>query len=229
MTAAATAALVALRARPLATLALVTAGMIALMAAAPARAQPQALDQGSGTSLRLTAPGGGLWLRGRTFGPTSPAETASLGHAADPSWRLLGSYDLPKAGLRASGGMIGVSRRTAFGGSALQESQRWDNGLTSGWIEGTRVQDTALQAGHISVPYAGIGYSTASPPFAGTGPQRGLVSSTWSFSVDLGVMALAPRSSVRFGGADSSQGRLDDMLRELRLSPLLQLGVSYSF
>jgi hypothetical protein len=228
MTAAAAAAPVALRTRSLATLALVTAGMIALAAAAPARAQPQALDQGSSTSLRLTAPGGGLWLRGRTFGPTSPAETASLGHAADPSWRLLGSYDLPKAGLRASGGMIGVSRRTAFGGAALQESQRWDNGLTAGWIEGTRVQDTALQASHISVPYAGIGYSTASALSTG-GPQRGLVSSTWSFSVDLGVMALAPRSSVRFGGADGSQSRLDDMLRELRLSPLLQLGVSYSF
>lgn len=211
--------------RALATTAALVVSLMVSWSPTPARAQDDAVHGGS-ASLRLTSPGGGLWWRERAFGLTPRAESASLGSTNDPSWRLLGSYDLPKAtGLRASGGMIGVSRRTAFGGTALQENQRWDNGLTSGWIEGTRVSDPAAQAQHISVPYAGIGYSTASASF---GP-KGLVSSAWSFNVDLGVMALAPRSAVRFGSALTGQSQLDDMLRELRLSPLLQLGVSYSF
>jgi hypothetical protein len=208
-------------------LAAVSAGLALLLAGVsnPARAQDDA-GSGSTTSLRLTSPVGGLWLRGKGFGPTTLAESANLGATGDPSWRLLGSYDLPKAsGLRATGGMIGVTRRTALGAASLLENQRWDNGLTRGWIEGTRVPDTASQANQVSVPYAGIGYST-STSFTG---ERGLASSAWSFNIDLGVMALAPRSSVRFGGADPTQTRLDDMLRELRLSPLLQLGVSYSF
>lgn len=199
-----------------------------VLAAGPASAQAQDNVKGGGsaTSLRLTSPSGGLWLRGRGVGATTLAESANLGTSGDPSWRLLGSYDLPKAnGLRATGGMIGVTRRTALGAASLQDSQRWDNGLTRGWIEGTRVPDTASQANHISVPYAGLSYTTSNT-FAGA---RGLASSAWSFNIDLGVMALAPRSSVRFGSADIQQSRLDDMLRELRLSPLLQLGVSYSF
>lgn len=200
------------------------AAVALVVAAAPVHAQERG-GNGTATSLRLTSPSGGLWVRGKGFGHTTLAESANLGSSGDPSWRLLGSYDLPKAnGLRATGGMIGVTRRTALGAGSVQD-QRWDNGLTRGWIEGTRVPDTASQANHVSVPYAGVSYTTSNA-FAG---DRGLVSSAWSFNIDLGVMALAPRSSVRFGNADPSQSRLDDMVRELRLSPLLQLGVSYSF
>lgn len=178
------------------------------------------------TSLRLTSPTGGLWVRGKAFGETTPAESANLGRSAT-AWRLLGSYDLPRVGgLRASGGMIGVSRRTALGAAALRESHRWDAGLTNGWIDDARSSHALAQAPNISVPYAGISFTSAGyAPSAG----RGLVASSWSFNIDLGVMALAPRSAVRLGAAPSTQDRMDDLLRELRLAPLLQLGVSYSF
>jgi len=197
-----------------------------LLAALAFTGTAQAQDGlGETTSLRLTSPAGGLWVRGKAFGQTTLAESANLGRNAT-AWRLLGSYDLPRAGgLRASGGMIGVSRRTALGAAALQESHRWDAGLTSGWFDSARTSHALSQATNISVPYAGFSYtSTGSSP-----ASRGLVSSSWSFNIDLGVMALAPRSAVRLGNAPSTLDRVNDMVRELRLAPLVQLGVSYSF
>jgi hypothetical protein len=66
------------------------------------------------------------------------------------------------------------------------------------------------------VPYVGVGYTG----LAGKGG--------WGFSADLGLMALNPGSAVKLGRVFSGQS-LDDALRDMRLSPLLQLGVSYSF
>lgn len=68
-----------------------------------------------------------------------------------------------------------------------------------------------------TVPYLGVGYSELA--------TRG----GWGFSADVGVLALAPRSAVRLGRVLSGQQTFDDMLRELRLTPTLQIGVSYSF
>jgi hypothetical protein len=51
----------------------------------------------------------------------------------------------------------------------------------------------------------------------------------WGFSADVGVMALSPGSSVKLGRVFSGNQSLDDLLREMRLSPLVQVGVSYSF
>lgn len=202
-----------------------TCGLLALGIAAVTPFGVHAQEDASPPSLRLAMPWGTAVMRERATGTSMPGGSAAWQNTADLSWRLVGNYDLPRSGLRASGGMIGVSRRTALGAAALQDNQRWDGGLTSGWTESTRVLDTTLQANRISVPYAGIGYSSGSSDL---GP-RGLVTSSWSFSVDLGVMALAPRSAVRFGGTDGAQTRLDDLMRELRLAPMLQLGVSYSF
>jgi hypothetical protein len=61
-------------------------------------------------------------------------------------------------------------------------------------------------------PYLGIGYSDAS--------LRG----GWGFSADLGLAAQS------FGAARSLGSQsLDDTIRDMRLTPVLQLGVSYRF
>ena len=67
------------------------------------------------------------------------------------------------------------------------------------------------------VPYFGVGYTDL--------PHR----TGWGFSADFGLMAMNPRSAVKFGGVLGGPQNIDDLLRELRLAPLLQLGVSYSF
>jgi hypothetical protein len=64
-------------------------------------------------------------------------------------------------------------------------------------------------------PYLGIGYSDSS--------SRGGL----SFSADLGL-ALPGQSMLRAARSLGSQP-LDDTLRDLRLTPVLQLGVSYRF
>ena len=69
-----------------------------------------------------------------------------------------------------------------------------------------------------AVPYLGLGYT-------------GLYGkSGWGFSADIGVMALVGGgSAVKLGRVFTGNQSLDDALHEMRLSPLLQVGVSYSF
>jgi hypothetical protein len=68
-----------------------------------------------------------------------------------------------------------------------------------------------------TLPYLGVGYSGLS--------LRG----GWSVSADLGLVAFAPSNAVKLGRVLGGTQGLDDMLRDLRLSPVIQLGVSYSF
>ena len=68
-----------------------------------------------------------------------------------------------------------------------------------------------------TLPYLGVGYTGMS------------LRSRWSFSADLGLVAQNPGTAVRLGRAFSGGQSLDDAVRDLRLAPLLQVGVSYSF
>ena len=68
-----------------------------------------------------------------------------------------------------------------------------------------------------TLPYVGVGYT-------GLSPRGG-----WSFSADLGVFSLSPSSAVKLGRVLGGSQGLDETLRDMRWSPVLQLGVSYSF
>jgi hypothetical protein len=68
-----------------------------------------------------------------------------------------------------------------------------------------------------TVPYIGIGYSNLS------------AKSGWRFSADLGVVSQSPGNVVRFGRVFGGSQSLDDVVRDMRLAPVIQLGVSYSF
>lgn len=151
----------------------------------------------------------------------SPANRlATSGWSADPALSdglnlqraALGNIYFSRfAGLRATGGMLGLSRATAGrllvnGGSNLPLNL--DRPGTATGFEGP------AQA----LPYLGLGYSSRWL----TGPTS--AASAWGVSADLGLMAASPRSAVRLG-----QQGLDDTLRELRLAPMLQFGVSYTY
>jgi hypothetical protein len=68
-----------------------------------------------------------------------------------------------------------------------------------------------------TVPYLGIGYNNL------------WAKSGWSFSADLGVVSQSPGNVVRFGRVFGGSQGLDDVVRDMRLAPVVQLGVSYSF
>jgi hypothetical protein len=107
------------------------------------------------------------------------------------------------------GTLLSTTSGTGLGGRPFSMDRRPVGGL---WLPGA-----ADPASDGTIPYVGIGYTGV--------PSRG----GWGFSADVGVMALTPEARVKLGGAASGGQSLDDVLRDLRLSPLVQLGVSYSF
>jgi hypothetical protein len=113
-------------------------------------------------------------------------------------------------GLRATGGVLGLSRQ-----AALRLLPAGSAGTTP-YIDRPGTLGTA--EGGLALPYLGLGYSNRWL----AGPSSSLTS--WGISADLGLMAASPRSAVRLG-----QQALDDTVRDLHLAPLLQLGVSYRF
>jgi hypothetical protein len=115
------------------------------------------------------------------------------------------------AGLRATGGVLGLSRSTA--GRLLANT-----GTSLALTVDRPGSPTGFEGPTQALPYLGLGYSNRWL----TGPTSAM--STWGVSADLGLMAASPRSAVRLG-----QQGLDDTLRELRLAPMLQFGVSYTY
>jgi len=102
-------------------------------------------------------------------------------------------------GFRATSGIIVGWRRPLLGASAVPGSSA----------------DPATEGA--TVPYLGLGYSSL------------VARSGWSFSADLGVVSRSPGSAVRLGRVFTGGQSLDEVVRDMRLAPHVQLGVSYSF
>ena len=109
-------------------------------------------------------------------------------------------------------GMWGGNASGALGGNLISVERHSLNLLPTGYgAEGGAGSEIG------PVPYLGLGYSGSS------------LKGGWGFSADLGLMALSPGNAMRLGRAFGGGQSLDDLVRELRLSPMLQFGVSYSF
>ncbi|MDQ6638909.1 MAG: hypothetical protein M3Z15_04500, partial [Pseudomonadota bacterium] len=135
------------------------------------------------------------------FGSTKEARASSAGGFRATSGVLIGARSpwLGTASAPASSGLFASDRRL-FGSSANALSYPSDSPVESA-----------------TVPYIGIGYSNLS------------AKSGWSFSADLGVVSQSPANVVRFGRVFGGSQSLDDVVRDMRLAPVVQLGVSYSF
>ena len=123
------------------------------------------------------------------------------------SLSLMGDYYLSRpwlgtaGGLRATSGLV-LGARASLWSSPAPVDRRM--ALTTS-LDGSTESNSTLA-------YVGLGYT-------GLSSKGG-----WGLSADLGLMALNPRSAVRLGTQS-----LDDTMRDLRFSPLLQFGLSYSF
>lgn len=114
---------------------------------------------------------------------------------------------------------------------------------TSGIIIGTRSQLSISQSSlpdglfgtsnrllrSSALPYsADAGVEPATSPYVGVGYTGPAEPGGWSFSADLGLIGSgANNAASRLFG--SGQRNLDDSSRDMRLTPLLQIGVLYSF
>ncbi|MEO5732281.1 MAG: hypothetical protein ABIQ87_01155, partial [Rubrivivax sp.] len=124
---------------------------------------------------------------------------------------------------RASGGLLlgapGLSSAGLSAGSAVRGSGL---ALSPGGQAGSLFDATAAPTGRSEAdglaasPYLGLGYS---------GP---IWHSGFSLTADLGVVAERVDGSGRARGVFGSQS-LDGAVRELRFSPVLQVGVRYAF
>jgi hypothetical protein len=139
---------------------------------------------------------------------------------ARSAW-LLGDYYVMRArfgeagGLRLTSGLVVGARGNLFGPGAAPSL---GENFTATWARNLAGVPAALEKSAeatLTWPYLGVGYSDTS--------LRG----GWGFSADLGLAA-QNAGAVRFGRAFGSQG-LEDLVRDLRLTPVVQLGVSYRF
>lgn len=123
------------------------------------------------------------------------------------------SYAPTTTGLRATGGLL-VTPRSTLTSASPRRGSLGSPGLTLPTLStnGWQPQDAL-----VPVPYVGVGYSDLSSR------------SGWGFRADLGLMALHPQSAVKLGSTLSGAQGVDTLLNSLQLSPVLQIGVSYSF
>lgn len=165
------------------------------------------------------APGAPAWRASLAPVERSGLQVGSLGLLSDVY--LFGSKDVanaPATGFRATSGVI-IGSRSAWLGSGATPS----NGMFAAdrrlFGPTAPAPSSAGDAGidAATVPYIGIGYSNLWPK------------SGWSFSADLGVVSQSPGNVARFGRVVGGSQSLDDLVRDMRLAPVVQLGVSYSF
>lgn len=146
--------------------------------------------------------------------------------SAPGDWSLLGDYYFRKSGgFRATGGLLHAERDRARALEMPVAAGAGDAG-SAGVRSRPRLQ---LDARSLALPYIGMGYSEPA------------VRGNWGFFADVGMVMLKPKSSVKLGAASGgswlsyTDARRDgevDLPRQLgdwRLSPVIQMGVSYAF
>ncbi len=183
--------------------------------------------------LKVSVPGG-FWSDVQTQLRVNAVvlETAPprLGYAASTGWSSYapvaasvgGDYYFsknlvddaaPPSGFRASGALL--IRPPGVSLSDLAWSSRATTSLALRQPYAS-LADPAAQ-GLSAMPYLGLGYSDYS------------LKTGWGFWADIGLVVQSPGNALGMGRVVSGTQSLDDLVRELRLSPMLQLGVNYSF
>jgi len=232
---------------------LLAAATVAAALAVPAQAQmvPQAehawrqsTRPGGLTTVRIPlvrnaaaqseeASGKGLNLRGRDFWPrwegrigivmdrpVNPLKDSFV--LAQPissglrlrSFHMLSDYYV-EGGFRATAGLLRGDTGQSW----------WSSGGTGGGLNLSLQQlDTLGQHGdprQHTMPYVGAGFTSRVGMWG--------LSSAWRFNADLGLVGVGASSMDNMSRALQGDKSLDDLVRDLRLRPLIKLSVGYSF
>jgi hypothetical protein len=123
----------------------------------------------------------------------------------------LGSSDV-SSGFRATSGLLVGQRSLALGTPALAGGQAFTL-TTLRQHRWAGAMGESLSEPWSTVPYLGVGWTGVS------------VRGGWGLTADLGLAGRPANGGLRVGNTTA----LDDLLRELRLTPVLHIGVSYAF
>ena len=148
-----------------------------------------------------------------------------------PQWKSeLAPYE--RSGLKL--GRLGIVGDMYFG-SGVASSEHGGFRATGGLVAGTRQFSSATSLDRRAISPPGVA-STSDPaidsstvPYLGVGYSNAWPKSGWRLSADLGLVSYSPGSATGVGRVLGGSQSLDDLVRDLRLAPVLQLGVSYSF
>ena len=160
--------------------------------------------------------------------PWRGGATPSLWSAPSaPAASLIGDYyfsknlvdaEVPRSGFRASSALLvrapGVSLSELAWSSRSMASVAAPSRLQLGY-QGAALGEPTHDVS--ALPYLGIGYSDYS------------LKNGWSFWADLGLVVQSPGAVGGLGRTLSGAQGLDEMVRELQLSPMLQFGANYAF
>ena len=196
------------------------AGALALVSTAALSADPAPRDAAAVDSAAWSRFQGRLSL-GTAAAPWRPgadSAAAKLGSAS-----LMGDYYFSRSlvgarqlgGFRATSGLI-------FGPRSLLGSAQ------GGFASGGAFSIGSRSIGQAPLPLAGdSAWDTTTAPYLGVGYTNLSVRNGWSFNADLGLVGHG--GGARLGRGLTGGQSLDDAVREMRMTPLLQLGVTYAF
>ena len=125
----------------------------------------------------------------------------------------------PRTGFRASSVLLirqpGISLSDLAWSSRAAASFGTPHGVALPSLVPGLVDPSADNAS--AMPYLGIGYSDVS------------LKTGWGFWADIGLVVQNPANALGLGRVMSGNQGVEDLIRELRMAPMVQLGVSYSF
>ena len=155
------------------------------------------------------------------LGPVQLALTVSEPGTA-PRAQLFGDYYLTGPGF-GQGDIAGGLRITSGLVIGAAGPRRTNQGLPPLRLGEVPRGPSSLRLGpdpdssRVALPYVGLGYTSLS------------VRDGWGFSADIGLGGRAPGERLRLGRSGPSTAQVENVLDDLRLAPVLQLGVSYAF
>ena len=157
---------------------------------------------------------------------TEPANAADSTTARWSGLSAMGDYYFTRAiggasnsgGFRATSGLVVGARNQLFSGLVPSTSGGVFN-VDRRVFGPSAASGSALDPSNdlAALSYLGVGYT-------GLSSRRG-----WAFSADLGLVSLNPGNAIKLGRMVGGTQNIDELTHDLRLSPVVQLGVSYSF
>ena len=139
------------------------------------------------------------------------------------SANLLGDYYLTGSGLGGFAGGLRATGGLLMGSASLSQSSA-GMALTRDFRQRMAVGQRSIS---LLLPEATPADSTASLSYLGIGYSGQSLRGGWGFSADLGLISTLSVGGMRLGLSRNTGA--EELLRDLRLKPVLQLGLSYSY